>query len=107
MAKVIILNSGTGSLMGKMTSEDVFGEDCVFLIPIYKLSLPMYKAWMEEIVKFHNRNDLKVYAENALNNLLDKLPLHCVELADEFCMEVDDPVDLEVARQHLAKSGEV
>jgi choline kinase len=91
----------------KKIGVDVFGDDCVFLIPIYKLSLSMFRAWMAEISKFYDRDELKVYAENALNNLLDQLPLHSVELNDEFCMEIDDPVDLEVARQHLAKNEEV
>jgi len=45
---------------------------------------------------------LKVYAENALNNLLGELTLHPVEFKDEFCTEIDDLEDYEKVKAYLA-----
>ncbi len=84
---------------------DVFGPQAVSLQPVYKLSSVFFTAWMEEIRRFVEDDNVKVYAENALNNLLDELVLHPVELKEQFCMEVDDEKDLEVARSYLAGKG--
>jgi len=84
---------------------DVFGQQAVSLQPVYKLSSVFFAAWMEEIRRFVEDGNLKVYAENALNNLLGELVLHPVELKEHFCMEVDDERDLEVARAYLTGKG--
>ncbi len=82
---------------------DIFGRHCVFLLPVYRLTEQTYKAWIEEIKKFEVRGELTVYAEHALNNLLDSISLRPVELYDELCMEIDDKEDLEKAKQILQK----
>lgn len=94
-----------GGLVKKIGVE-LFGENCVFLIPFYRLSGPTFRAWLEEMERFRARGELKVYAENALNNLLPELELQPVELDHEFCMEIDDPGDLERAKNYLAGGGE-
>lgn len=86
----------------KKIGVDLFGEDCVFLIPFYRLSAKTFSAWLEEMKRFQTRGLLKVYAENALNNLLSGIALYPVELKDEFCMEIDDGDDLEQAKQYFA-----
>ncbi len=90
----------------KRIGVDVFGANCSFLIPFYKLSGKAFRAWLEEMERFRERGDLKVYAENALNNLLPGLELHPVELKDEFCMEIDDREDLEKAKSYFTGGGE-
>ncbi len=90
----------------KKIGVDVFGANCVFLIPFYRLSGEAFRAWLAEMERFRERGDLKVYAENALNNLLPELNLHPVELKGEFCMEIDDRDDLEKAKNYFAGIGE-
>ncbi len=88
--------------LAKNISVDLAGDNCVFLIPFYKLTKEFLYTWIQEIKIFREKGELLVYAENALNNLLHDLSLHLVELSNEFCMEVDDLEDLEVARKHLS-----
>lgn len=83
---------------------DIFGDDCVFLIPIYKLAQETFGRWLEEMELFREKNELKVYAENALNNLLEVLTLKPVYVNAEFCMEIDDDKDLELAKQYFAET---
>ncbi len=81
---------------------DLDGSDCRFLLPVYKLSKSFMESWMDEIRLFKERNDLKVYAENALNNLLpEKLRLKPFDKKGRFCMEVDTLEDLETAKRGL------
>jgi len=90
----------------KKIGVDVFGRNCVFLIPFYRLTGAAFRAWLKEMERFRERGELKVYAENALNNLLPELSLHPVELKDEFCMEIDDREDLENAKSYFSGGGE-
>ncbi len=90
----------------KKVGVDLFGENCVFLIPFYRLSGQAFSVWLEEMERFRARGELKVYAENALNNLLPGLGLYPVELENEFCMEIDDRTDLEVARSYYGGDWE-
>lgn len=82
-------------------SVNIFNEHCSFLMPIYKLQQETFNVWLNEMKKFQDQDRLNVYAEDALNNLLDELVLQPVYLSDRFCMEVDDLNDLKLARQYL------
>jgi len=86
----------------KRIGIDIFSEGSVFLVPIYKLTQATFSAWLEEIKSFADKGELKVYAENALNNLLGDLTLHPVEYNEEFCTEIDDLEDLSKVRSYLA-----
>jgi L-glutamine-phosphate cytidylyltransferase len=81
---------------------DVFSDDCAFLLPMYKLTIETMNRWFEEMELFREKNDLKVYAENALNNLLEDLNLKPVYINSKFCMEIDDIKDLELAKKYFA-----
>lgn len=81
---------------------DLFSRQSVFLVPIYKLSRETFSRWLEEMKAFQEKGRLKVYAENALNNLLGELTLHPVEFKDEFCTEIDDLEDYEKVKAYLA-----
>ncbi len=84
---------------------DTFGPDCVFLLPIYRLTKDAFAKWYGEMKIFEAEKNLQVYAENALNNLLSELVLKPVALDGEFCMEIDDRADLKKARRYLASLG--
>ena len=83
----------------KKIGVNVFGENCFFLAPIYKFSKNTFKLWLNEIENFVKRNEVNVYAENAFNIISEKIKLKPVYFRDEFCIEVDDLDDLEIAKR--------
>lgn len=80
---------------------ELFGKDCNFLLPVYKLNKKSMGLWMDEINKFKERNDLKVYAENAFNNISDSMNLKPMGLNGKLCMEIDNPEDHKKATKLL------
>lgn len=72
---------------------DVYGDNCKFLLPVYKLSKESMSLWMDEIRIFKKNNNLKVYAENAFNNISEQMNLKCIELGENICMEIDNLED--------------
>ena len=55
---------------------------------------------MDKFVKMGNVN---VYGEEAYNNIYGKIKLHPVYYSEEFCMEIDNFEDLNIARKFLSK----
>ena len=51
------------------------------------------------IDKFVKDGNVNVYGEEAFNNISDKLKLYAVYYGDEFCMEIDNFEELEIARK--------
>ena len=82
----------------KEIGVNVFGKNAFFLAPIYKFSKDDFILWLNEIKKFIDRRNVNVYAEDAFNKISDKIKLYPVYYRDEFCMEIDDFNDLDIAR---------
>ncbi len=87
----------------KQIGVDVAGTGCVACQPLYKLTKEDWRLWTDAIEAFCQRGDQRVYAENALNTVTDRLNLRAVDMAGALCMEVDNEEDLAVARQALSK----
>lgn len=81
---------------------DISGQDCHFLAPLYKLSQESLGLWLDEIARFVERGETKVYAENAFNGISRQVKLKPVYCDGLFCMEIDDPDDLKLARKYLS-----
>ena len=77
---------------------DVFGEDCVNLMPFYKLSRESMAVWREAVEALIAHGDTNVYAENAANTVMTALDLHALSYADMVMVEVDTPEDLKLAQ---------
>lgn len=77
---------------------DVFGEDCVNLMPFYKLSSESMAVWLEAVEALIAHGDTNVYAENAANTVMTALDLHALSYADMVMVEVDTPEDLKLAQ---------
>lgn len=73
---------------------EFFGKESVACQPAYKFLYMDFQKWMEEIANFCSRGETKVYAENALNNISDKIALYPLELNNRLCNEVDNINDL-------------
>ena len=76
-------------------SVSIFDDDCYAFQPFYKLSRAAASIWIEEVERFVYMDIVGVYAENAANNVFDRMHVaafsyegHCVE-------EIDTPEDLE------------
>ena len=79
----------------------VDGDDCAFLLPVYKLSNKFMTVWMDAIKDFIKAENKSVYAEEALNLHLNMLQLSPLDISGKFCMEIDTPEDLLIARKAM------
>ncbi len=79
---------------------NLFGKNAFFCLPLYKFSKKDFLVWMDEIEKEINHGNVNIYAEDALNNILDKILLYPVYYSEEFCMEIDTLEDLKKARNY-------
>lgn len=83
---------------------EFFGQNAFFCLPLYKFSKKDFRLWLREIQRYVESGNLKVYAENALNDILNSLPLFAVYFNQEICFEVDTLEDYEYAKSF--KTGE-
>lgn len=96
--KAIILNNRINKI-----GVNLFGENTAFLAPFYKLSKNFMVRWLSHIEKFVNNNRVNCYAEDALNEILDRLVLKPCFFND-FCIEIDDHEDLEKVKKYFIKN---
>lgn len=79
----------------KKISVNYFGDDAVSCQPLYKLTSDDWNIWKNKINEFCNENKVNIYAEEALNELLqDKITLKSVDIAGYYCSEIDTVEDL-------------
>ncbi len=80
---------------------NVSGNEAPACMPLYKFSGGDMDKWMERIDKFINDGKVKCYAEDAFNEISEDVLLNPVYYENEFCMEIDDADDLEVAGEFM------
>lgn len=73
---------------------NIFDKDCFAFQPLYKLSRRVMKAWLDNVIKFVENNNINVYAENAFNEVSKGLGIRPVSYANHFIDEVDNKDDL-------------
>lgn len=76
-------------------SVNIFDEDCFALQPFYKLTKETIKLWLHEIESFIKREDVKVYAENALNLILKQDLVKTFNYDTYYVDEIDNLEDYE------------
>jgi len=77
---------------------ELSGENALSLMPLYKLSRPSLLYWLEEIERFIKSGDKESYAEEAFNQISDKIILRPLYFDEEFCLEIDTKEDLKTAK---------
>lgn len=87
----------------KEIGVDVFTENSSFLAPIYKLSKKDFLIWMNEIENFIKKGEVNKYAEDAFNEIHHKINLRPTFFSEEFCMEIDNVDDLQIAKEFFMK----
>lgn len=82
-------------------STKYFGEDAVACQPFYKLKENDWKEWKNKIHEFCQNGDTGVYAEDALNTILDRIVLNPLDIKGDLCTEIDNKDDLKRVRRLL------
>jgi choline kinase len=80
---------------------DLTGSNTFNCLPLYKLNNLSYNLWQRKIDEFIKQENVKCYAEDALNELIPKLRLHPLYIYDTLCMEIDTYEDLLMAQQQI------
>jgi len=74
-----------------------FFENAVYAQPLYKLLWQDWKAWLRQIEEFCKNGNVSVYAENALNQVSNKMDIKALDALGRLCFEVDNMEDLDYA----------
>lgn len=75
-------------------SINIFDDNCYAFQPLYKLSKKVMKAWLDNVARFVENNNINVYAENAFNEVSRGLGIRPVSYTNHFIDEVDNKDDL-------------
>ncbi len=75
-------------------SAKIFDKDCVASQPFYKFSQDAMGMWLEAVDRLVTTGTTQVYAENAVNDVLDKMNVVPFSYEDHFIDEVDTLEDL-------------
>lgn len=86
---------------------NVSGSNSAFLAPLYKLTKQFFNVWLNQIEKFINKNRVNCYAEDALNEILNKLILKPFYFTNQICKEIDDIKDLELIKKLFKENNEI
>lgn len=77
---------------------DIFEQDCVNLMPFYKMSPVALEIWMHQVKLFCENGQSNIYAEIAANEVWNEMRVHGVSYSPYVLLEVDTPEDLEYAK---------
>jgi choline kinase len=77
----------------KEVSINIFDQDCFTFQPLYRLNKTTLKAWKDKVSEFVNNGNTKVYAENALNEITDKISIEGMSYKGNYIEEIDTEKD--------------
>lgn len=80
-----------------------FFNEAMAAQPLYMLRQGEWKSWLGKIAEFCEHGQVKCYAENALNEILDQCEVRPLDIKDHLCNEIDDPEDLAVVSRRLSE----
>ena len=78
-----------------------FFNDAAAAQPLYKFNRQDWKIWLENIIAFCEKDQVKCYAENAFNEVSDRCMLYPLDVKNSLCCEIDNPEDLAVVSAKL------
>lgn len=79
----------------KEVSVNIFDEDCYAFQPLYKLSKETMGKWYENVCRFVESGNDRVYAENAFNEKSDEILITAASYQGHYINEIDNLEDLE------------
>ena len=83
-----------------------FFDSAMAAQPLYKILKEDWEIWLQNIEKFCENDNRKVYAENAFNEVSDKCKIYPCDVKNMLCAEIDTPEDLEVVSKKVAEINE-
>ena len=75
-------------------STKYFDDDAVACQPFYKLKKEDWDVWKCKIHEFCQNGNVNVYAEDALNTILNQITIYPLDIDGDLCTEIDDKDDL-------------
>lgn len=86
----------------KFISTKYFDDDAVACQPFYKLKKEDWNLWKLKIHEFCKNGNTNVYAEDALNELLNQeITLNPLDIKGDLCSEIDTKDDLKRIKELL------
>ena len=82
-------------------SINIFDEDCYTFQPLYKLSKNDITLWKNKVEEFVNNGIVKVYAENALNEISNDLNIQGMSYKNDYVEEIDNEEDYERVNREI------
>lgn len=77
----------------KEVSISIFDDDCYAFQPLYKLSKNDIEVWKNKVADFVKKGNVKVYAENALNEVTDIISIYGMSYKEDYIEEIDNEED--------------
>lgn len=77
----------------KEVSINIFDSDCYAFQPLYKLDKNTLNLWKNKVKEFVENGIVKVYAENALNEISDNLHIVGMSYSSDYIDEIDNESD--------------
>lgn len=74
-------------------SVAIFDKDCYAFQPLYKLSKCNIEKWKEEVSRVVENGQVKIYAETALNNIVDTMEISGFSYKNDYIEEIDNKED--------------
>lgn len=74
-------------------SVNIFDNDCYAFQPLYKLDKKDLQLWKNKVAEFVKNGNVKVYAENALNEITENLNIKGMSYKDDYIDEIDNEID--------------
>ena len=72
---------------------NIFDDDCYAFQPLYKLDRKDLQLWKDKVAEFVRNGNVKVYAENALNEITDNMNIYGMSYKDDYIDEIDNEED--------------
>lgn len=85
----------------KEVSINIFDDNCYAFQPLYKLSENHIKKWLNKVVSFIDSGNDKVYAENALNEILNEIKIKTFSYENYYIDEIDTIQDLKRVSEEI------
>ena len=84
---------------------DLEGENVFFLAPFYKIYQNDFQKWLLKISNYVEHDKTTLYAEDALNEILNDVILKPLFYEDEVCKEIDTYEDIVLLEKLLLKNS--
>lgn len=78
-----------------------FFNEAMTAQPLYKLKKEDWMPWLDKISEYCEADNQKCYAENALNDISNKINLIPLDVENRLCSEIDNPEDLAIVSAKL------